>query len=196
MWNPFNRSRNVRYFSCTTSRYNSTIHTHFKTNIYSFLLHFYFILYYFIQLTWQCIMHCVKLLNWDPNYEHNYSCGHLYLYILYHRPWRWPSDIETCCNIKDITYSTCVDGILFLVLTRLVYSVCWLLSKLPLVSGQAGCRRLQGGGFCGTYQTRQMLLRQCGLSRRRLLLISIDVRAYVACSACNIFRNFTFVKKI
>jgi hypothetical protein len=30
--------------------------------------------------------------------------------------WRWPFEIKTCCHIKDVTYISCVDGILFLLI--------------------------------------------------------------------------------
>jgi hypothetical protein len=84
--------------------------THILTQTF-ILSECYYILHYYLKITSQCIMHYVKLLNRDRNSEHNYNCGHLYLYILYHRPRRWLSDIETCCNIKYITYSTCFEGI-------------------------------------------------------------------------------------
>lgn len=37
-------------------------------------------------------------------------------YSIYFVPptWSWPFEFETCCLIKDITYTNCGDGILFL----------------------------------------------------------------------------------
>ena len=58
-------------------------------------------------------------------------CTYIYIRILYRRPSRWPSDIETCWNIRDKTYIICADGILFLVITHLSQSVCSLLSNGP-----------------------------------------------------------------
>ena len=61
----------------------------------------------FKQFTWQGIMHCVKFLNRDYNSEHITTVNiYIYVHILHHRPSRWPSDIHTCCNIKDKTYLT------------------------------------------------------------------------------------------
>jgi len=44
----------------------------------------------------------------------------VYISFMYFTPpaWRWPFEVETCCHIKAVTYTSCVDGILFLLLYK------------------------------------------------------------------------------
>ena len=74
------------------------------------------------------------------------------IYILYHRPLRWPSKIETCCNIKDKTYITFVDGISFLVLTHLLFAAVkpateWLDKRLPAIARLYGTSETRHSGW-------------------------------------------------
>ena len=97
-------------------QYNSTVQS---TKFNLFNIKFYFILICLYRLLEKATC-TISNFKPRPHSKHNYNCGHLYLCILYHRPSRWPFDIETRYNIRDKTYVTCVDGILFLVITHLI----------------------------------------------------------------------------
>ena len=94
----------------------------------------YYIILIFFHVTWKGNMHYIYFCTQTTILN---TTVYIYIRILYRRPSRWPSDIETCWNIRDKTYIICADGILFLVITHLSQSVCLLLYTGHGVPGQA-----------------------------------------------------------
>jgi len=140
-WNPFNCTWILRYFSSTTSRHDSTIHRHIlKQSLNIFNTIFYFILVciilYYLRDRALCIMSNFK--QRQQFWTQLRLCTSIFIYFI-------PPTFKITFryrNIIDKTYITWVDGISFLVITHLLWSVCWLQSNGPQSGRTSGSRRL------------------------------------------------------
>ena len=103
-----------------------------------------YVVVFFSVSFWQSVVLCCTLVTqkwwltldqrsgWRSGLAKGYKMWHytvllglpfMYFVLLV---WRWPSEVETCCQIKDITLASCSDGSLFLLLWEIYKKFNWL----------------------------------------------------------------------